>query len=87
MKSLIKLKDTYPDKISLYITQNYLGEVAGEIKKALVFSQFESYPFFKDMGGTSNTLFNYYEYLKQSNLFDKDDENTLIPVVNVSEVP
>ena len=46
----------------------------GEIKKALVLSQFESYPFFKDMGGTSNTLFNYYEYLKQNNLFDKDDE-------------
>ena len=74
MKSLIKLKDSYSDKISFYITQNYLGEVAGEIKKALVFSQFESYPFFKDMGGTSNTLFNYYEYLKQNNLFDKDDK-------------
>lgn len=73
MKSLIKLKDTYPDKISFYITQNYLGEVAGEIKKALIFSQFESYPFFKDMGGTRNTLFNYYEYLKHSNLFDNND--------------
>ena len=73
MKSLIKLKDNYPDKISFYITQNYLGEVAGEIKKALVFSQFESYPCFKDMGGTRNTLFNYYEYLKHSELFYKDD--------------
>lgn len=73
MKSLIKLKDTYPDKISFYITQNYLGEVAGEIRKALIFSQFESYPFFKDMGGTRNTLFNYYEYLKHSNLFDNND--------------
>lgn len=73
MKSLIKLKANYPDKISLYITQNYLGEVAGEIKKALVFSQFESYPCFKDMGGTRNTLFNYYEYLKHYELFDKDD--------------
>lgn len=73
MKSLIKLKDNYPDKISFYITQNYLGEVAGEIKKALVFSQFESYPCFKDMGGTRNTLFNYYEYLKHSELFDKGD--------------
>ena len=73
MKSLIKLKDNYPDKISFYITQNYLGEVAGEIKKALVFSQFESYPCFKDMGGTRNTLFNYYEYLKHSKLFDKSD--------------
>ncbi len=74
MKSLIRLKESYPDKISFYITKNYLGEVVGEIKKALVFSQFESYPFFKDMGGTSNTLFNYYEYLKQAKLFDEDDE-------------
>lgn len=73
MKSLIKLKDNYPDKISFYITQNYLGEVAGEIKKALVLSQFESYPCFNDMGGTRNTLFNYYEYLKHSELFDKED--------------
>lgn len=77
MKSLIKLKDSYSDKISFYITQNYLGEVAGEIKKALLFSQFENYPFFKDMGGTSNTLFNYYEYLKKGKLFyDEDDIET-----------
>ena len=25
------------------------------------------------MGGTRNTLFNYYEYLKHSNLFDNND--------------
>lgn len=74
MKSLIKLKESHSDKISLYITQNYLGEVIGEIKKALVFSQFERYPFFKDLGGTSNTLFNYYEYLKKGNLFYEDDD-------------
>lgn len=74
MKSLINLKDLYSNKISFYITQNYLGEVAGEIKKALLFSQFESYPFFKDMGGTSNTLFNYYEYLKKRELFDDEDD-------------
>ena len=83
MKSLIKLKDSYSDKISFYITQNYLGEVAGEIKKALLFSQFENYPFFKDMGGTSNTLFNYYEYLKKGNLFyDEDDIETFSDFIN-----
>ena len=83
MKSLIKLKDSYSDKISFYITQNYLGEVAGEIKKALLFSQFENYPFFKDMGGTSNTLFNYYEYLKKENLFyDEDDIETFSDFIN-----
>ena len=72
-KSLIRLKESYPKKISLFITQNYLGEVVGEIKKALVFSQFEKYPFFKDMGGTRNTLFNYYEYLKKKRLFEDKD--------------
>ncbi len=73
MKSLIRLKDSYPEKISLYITQDYLREVVGEIKKALLFSQFESLPFFKYMGGTSNTLFNYYEYLKEKELFEDDN--------------
>lgn len=73
MKSLIKLKESYSDKISFYITQNYLGEVVGEIRKALIFSQFERYPFFEEMGGTRNTLFNYYKYLKKENLFEHDD--------------
>ena len=73
MKSLIKLQSIYPDKINFFITQNYLGEVAGEIKKALQYAQFESFSFFKDMGGTSNTLFNYYEYLKKNDLFEKDE--------------
>ena len=73
-KSLIRLKESYPEKISFFITQNYLGEVVGEIKKALLLSQFESYPFFKDMGGTRNTLFNYYEYLKSKKLFEDKDE-------------
>lgn len=76
MKGLIRLKDSYQDKISFYITQNYLGEVIGEIKKALIFSRFENYPFFKDMGGTSNTLFNYYAFLKQMKLFDEDGVET-----------
>lgn len=73
MKSLIKLKSSYPDKISFYITEDYLGEVAGEIKKALQFSQFESYPFYKYMGGTRNTLFNYYVYLREMELFEEED--------------
>lgn len=72
MKGLIRLKNTYADKISLYITQNYLGEVVGEIKKALIISQFESFPLFMDMGKTSNTLFNYYEFLKKEKLFEED---------------
>lgn len=76
MKSLIKLRDTYPQKISFYITQNYLGEVEGEIQKALQYAKFEKYPFFKDLGETSNTLYNYYNYLKNAELFEVGDEIT-----------
>ena len=78
MKGLIRLKESYQDKISFYITQNYLGEVIGEIKKALTISQFEDYPFFKDMGGTSNTLFNYYIFLKHAKLFEEDKIETFV---------
>lgn len=74
MKSLMNLRDSYSDKISFYITESYLGEVIGEIKKALQFAQFEDYPLFKYMGGTNNTLFNYYEYLKKGKLFDDEDD-------------
>ena len=73
MKNLIRLRNSYPDKISLSITRDYLGEVAGEIKKALQFSQFENFPFFEHMGGTRNTLFNYYVYLKEKELFEETD--------------
>ena len=76
MKSLIKLRDTYPQKISFYITQNYLGEVEGEIQKALQYAKFEKYPFFKDLGETSNTLYNYYNYLKNAELFEVEDKIT-----------
>ena len=73
MKSLINLRESHPDKISFYITEHYLGEVTGEIKKALRLSKFENYPFFSFMGETRNTLFNYYKYLKQEHLFEEDD--------------
>lgn len=74
MKSLIKFKKIYPNKVKLFIFQDYLGEVVGEIQKALQYSKFERYPFFNELGGTSNTLYNYYEYLKKSDLFEDEDD-------------
>lgn len=73
MKSLIKLKDTYSDKVHFYIIRDYLGEVVGEIQKALQYAKFEKYSFFKELGGTTNKLYNYYRYLKDSELFEVGD--------------
>lgn len=73
MKSLTRLKETNPDKISFYIYSGYLGEVVGEIQKALHYARFEHYPFFQDLGGTRNTLFNYYNYLNKAELFEEDE--------------
>ena len=73
VKSLMRLKETTPDKISLYMYNGYFGEVVGEIQKALHFAKFEQYPFFQDLGGTSNTLFNYYYYLSKAELFEAED--------------
>lgn len=76
MKNLLQLKTTYPNKIQFYIIRDYIGEVAGEIQKALQYAKFEKCPFFKDLGETSNTLYNYYHYLKQQELFEIDDNIT-----------
>lgn len=76
MKSLFKIQEKYPDKVNFFIFQEYLGEVIGEIKKALHYSKFEKYPFFNELGGTSNTLYNYYEYLKREELFEEDEDIT-----------
>lgn len=73
MKSLMRLKETNPDKISFYIYSGYLGEVVGEIQKALHYARFEHYPFFQDLGDTRNTLFNYYNYLNKAELFEEDE--------------
>lgn len=73
MKSLLRLKEANPDKISFYMYRGYFGEVVGEIQKALHYAKFEQYPFFQDLGGTRNTLFNYYSYLKKAELFEEDE--------------
>ena len=73
IKSLYRLQHAYPTKISLCIMEDYLSEVAGEIKKGLQIAQFSQYPFFKDLGETRNSLYNYYLYLDQNELFEIDE--------------
>lgn len=73
MKSLLRLREINPDKISFCIYEGYLGEVVGEIQKALHYAKFEQYPFFQDLGETRNTLFNYYNYLSNAELFEEDE--------------
>lgn len=74
MKSLIKLKSTYSDKVGFYIIRDYLGEVVGEIQKALQYARLDKYSFFNELGGTTNSLYNYYDYLKKTDLFEIDDD-------------
>jgi hypothetical protein len=75
MKSLVKFQESNPKGIKFYIMFDYLGEVAGEIQKALQIANLEKYPFFKELGETSNTLYNYYVFLKDNELFDKKMES------------
>ena len=74
MKSLIRLQNSYKDKITFYILSNYLLEVCGELQKALQIFKLEKCPFFKELGGTRNTFYNYYMYLKENDLFEYDEE-------------
>lgn len=73
MKSLIALQKSNNDRVVFYVMEDYLYEVANEIKKALQISKFEKYPFFKDLGATRNTIYNYYSYFKNNDLFDIND--------------
>lgn len=73
MKSLISLQKTNNQRIIFCVMEDYLYEITNEIKKALQISKFENYPFFKDLGTTRNTIYNYYSYLKTNDLFDIND--------------
>lgn len=73
MKSLITLQKSRSERIVFYVMEDYLYEIANEIKKALQLSRFEQCSFLKDLGSTRNTIFNYYCNLRDNNLFDVDD--------------
>lgn len=74
MKSLITLQKSRSERIIFYVMEDYLYEITNEIKKALRLSQFEQCSFLKDLGSTRNTIFNYYCYLRDNDLFDVDDD-------------
>lgn len=75
MKSLVKFQESNPEGIKFCIMFDYLGEVAGEIQKALQITSLEKCPFFKELGGTSNTLYNYYTFLKENDSFKENFES------------
>lgn len=75
MKSLVKFQTSNPEGIKFCIMFDYLGEVAGEIQKALQIASLEKYPFFRELGGTSNTLYNYYAFLKENEFFEENIES------------
>lgn len=74
VKSLYDLQSINPEKLHFNIMLDYIGEVAGELKKAYQISQLEDAPFFSNLGNTRNTFYNYYRHLKDNDLIDVDNE-------------
>ena len=74
VKSLYNLQSINPEKLHFNIMLDYIGEVAGELKKAYQISQLEEAPFFSNLGNTRNTFYNYYRHLKDNDLIDADNE-------------
>ena len=74
VKSLYDLQSINPEKLHFNIMLDYIGEVAGELKKAYQISQLEDAPFFSNLGNTRNTFYNYYRYLKDNDLIDVNNK-------------
>lgn len=75
VKSLYNLHTSNSDKIHFNIMQDYIGEVAGELKKAFQISKLENAPFFSNLGSTRNSFYNYYRHLKDGDFME--EENTI----------
>ena len=74
VKSLYRQVRASQGQITLKVMAPYLSEVSNELRKALQISFIESCPFADGLGESSNTFFNYYNYLKQHDLFEEDDK-------------
>lgn len=74
VKSLYELRTNNLKKVHLFIMQDYIGEVAGELKKAWQIAQLEDVSFFSDLGTTRNTFYNYYRFIKDNDLMEEEDE-------------
>lgn len=76
VKSLLDLYDDQEagENMNIHILNEYINEVAGEIRKALIIGEFEILPDFEKLGQTRNTLYNYFLYLKKNDLFVEDEK-------------
>lgn len=74
MKSLYVQQYQNERTIHFHIMQDYIGEVAGELYKAYKIASFESYSFFKNLGSTTNTFYNFYQHIKDKNIIVEDEQ-------------
>lgn len=76
VKSLYNLHLNNSEKVSFNVMSSYIGEVAGEFKKAFQIAQLEDTSFFSYLGSTRNTFYNYYRHLKDNSVFDEEEQIT-----------
>lgn len=74
VKSLNNLKNQNSEILHFNVMLDYVGEVAGELKKAFQIAQLENAPCFSNLGNTKNTFYNYYRQLKDNELSDFYDQ-------------
>ncbi|MCQ2272276.1 MAG: hypothetical protein MJZ72_05760 [Bacteroidales bacterium] len=74
VKSLNNLKNQNSEILHFNVMFDYVGEVAGELKKAFQIAQLENAPCFSNLGNTKNTFYNYYRQLKDNELSDFYDQ-------------
>lgn len=74
VKSLNNLKNQNSEILHFNVMLDYVGEVAGELKKAFQIAQLENTPCFSNLGNTKNTFYNYYRQLKDNELSDFYDQ-------------
>lgn len=73
VQSLINLQQSKDSAIEFCIMADYLGEVAGELKKALQCCWIEKTLMGDCIGETKNTFYNYYLFMKRSESFELSD--------------
>lgn len=71
-KSLMGLQNKSRVDIKFCVMLDYLGEVAGELQKALRIGWFQQFSYMNQMGETRNTFYNYYNFLRKNSLFTED---------------
>lgn len=75
VKNLFDQTETNLEKHKIFVMHDYIREVAGELTKAYQIANLEDAPFFKNLGGTNNSFYNYYRWLRDNkNVVEIDNE-------------